>query len=536
MRGGFVDIVRVMKFLHRWFAPLIVFSVLLVPLVVYGQVSIPGACTTPGDCSELTPAFKTLAVKQAITDSGSMTINGTATLNKVATNGWSVNLSGQVFYFEGSSITRGYTLSGPELPGGGITGNYGNLLATSAWGSGNGTYYNDGVNGQTTGGELAEYSTGNSYYGVTVPSAHSLSPTVTGSTARHFYFLDLTEEYVDAIDGISSATSIANLSSLTTLAQSEGWFVVILTCPVITSTSAPFTASATYNAQIYAVNQAARNGTIPSNMVADMANWMPNQGDSNYYTDGLHPNANGHRIIAANLLAGMISGGFPVNYSGGFYTVPYTLAGGLTVPNGSLVVNSGLDTSTAPVVVNSTASGGIEIDSGARGTIGEVVKGYSGQTADLQDWDSSDGSVLTRIDNLGNVVGPSVRGTNGVTTKVITGACSDSNAQATDGTMCIDSTDGRVYFRYSSAWHYVAQTAGFQIPKIVRNGKDETEGLHVGDPVIGRIDEVMPDGSLHGVWEKFDLKAEIVKTLRDNPDLLREALAGTDSQTLTEAK
>jgi hypothetical protein len=156
------------------------------------------------------------------------------------------------------------------------------------------------------------------------------------------------------------------------------------------------------------------------------------------------------------------------------------------------------------------AAGLMEIDNGTAGTYRDLrVRALSGST---------------------------VLGANGVTTKVVAGTCSDSNAQATDGTMCIDSSDGRVYFRYSGTWHYAAQTAGFQIPKIVRNEKDETEGLHVGDPVIGRIDEVMADGSLHGVWEKFDLKAEVLKTIRDNPDILKEALAGVESQPLTEAK
>ncbi len=336
----------------------------------------------------------------------SVTFPGTSIFGKVTTNPWGINLSGQIFYFEGSSITRGFTLSGAQLPGGGITGNYGNLLSTSAWGSGNGTYYNDGVDGQTTGGDLAQYNTGNSNYGVTVPSAHSLSPAVTGSTTRHFYFLDLTEEYVDAINGISSATSIAHLASLTSLAQSEGWFVVVLTCPVITSISTPFTASTAYTAQILAVNQAVRNGTIPSNMVADMANWIPNQGDSSYFVDGLHPTANGHRVIAANLLAGMISGGFPINYSGGYFTVPYTLASGLTLPNGSLVVNAGLNTTTAPIIVNSNANAGIEIDSGAVGTIGQLIKGFSGQTADLQQWQNSSAVPLAKIDSNGNISAP----------------------------------------------------------------------------------------------------------------------------------
>lgn len=39
---------------------------LAVPLVVYAAVTIPAACSTPGDCDEITPRFKTLTVKQSM--------------------------------------------------------------------------------------------------------------------------------------------------------------------------------------------------------------------------------------------------------------------------------------------------------------------------------------------------------------------------------------------------------------------------------------------------------------------------------------
>ena len=88
-------------------------------------------------------------------------------------------------------------------------------------------------------------------------------------------------------------------------------------------------------------------------------------------------------------------------------------------------------------------------------------------------------AAKAQLDVIGTISGSTIVGSNGVTTKVIAGACSDSNAQATDGTVCIDSTDGRVYFRYGGAWHYAAQTAGFQIPNIVneQSGQNETAGF-----------------------------------------------------------
>jgi hypothetical protein len=84
------------------------------------------------------------------------------------------------------------------------------------------------------------------------------------------------------------------------------------------------------------------------------------------------------------------------------------------------------------------------------------------------------------------------------------------------------------------------QTAGFQIPNIERNGVLETAGLDVGDPVIGRIDERMEDGALHGVWEKFDFATEIRGAFASNPDLLsdigvvtRESITATELQHMT---
>ncbi len=48
----------------------------------------------------------------------------------------------------------------------------------------------------------------------------------------------------------------------------------------------------------------------------------------------------------------------------------------------------------------------------------------------------------------------------GVATKVVAGAITDANFTIDEnGTLGIDSTNGRLYFRYGGAWHYVTQTA-----------------------------------------------------------------------------
>jgi hypothetical protein len=92
----------------------------------------------------------------------------------------------------------------------------------------------------------------------------------------------------------------------------------------------------------------------------------------------------------------------------------------------------------------------------------------------------------------------------GLVTKVNAGACADTTFNLdTNGTLCVDSTNGRFYFRYGGAWHYAAQTAGFQIPA------HETSGLAVGDIVVGKLDQNLEDGALHGKWIKLDLASRL---------------------------
>lgn len=308
---------------------------------------ISGVSTINGTVTLLNGA--TFTNSGTITGAGNITTTGTGNITtlvvgsgNITAQGWATNLANQFFYFEGSSITRGYGLGTAQLPGGGLTGNFGDLLTKSIWGAGkNNTQYNDGVDGTTSTQVLARFTTGNAVYGVTVPSAHSLSPTVTGSTTRHIYFIDLTEVYNDANNGISTATSISNLTTLTTTARSEGWFVVLLTCPIINTTTASKTA------QIAAVNKAARDGTIPSDLVAPMDTWIPNQFNTVFYQDAIHPTAQGHILMAADLTAGMISGGFPVNYSGNYFSNPVFFGSNIT---GNVLIDAQTSTLTSSPV------------------------------------------------------------------------------------------------------------------------------------------------------------------------------------------
>lgn len=271
---------------------------------VPGQATETARFTTGGNLG-----INSMAPGQALDVQGS--IRSTA----VYSNGWSVNYQGEIFYTEGTSADRGYMTSGTQEPGGGLSTCYPYLLSQSVWGKNSAIYYNDAVDGTTTTQMLARYTTGNSTYGVTVPSAHSVSPAVTGSNVRALYFLSASGVRNDVENSVNTATSISNLQSLVADAQADGYFVIVLTNFIVVAN--PISATAT--AQIEAVNQAIRNGTIPSNMIVDTTNWMPNQFDFTYWnTDWTHPTNQGHIVLASNLIQAMIAGGNQVNYAGNY--------------------------------------------------------------------------------------------------------------------------------------------------------------------------------------------------------------------------
>jgi excisionase family DNA binding protein len=173
-------------------------------------------------------------------------------------------------------------------------------------------------------------------------------------------------------------------------------------------------------------------------------------------------------------------------------------------------------TSTTPgaITLNATGGSGTDIAGGALQLAGGKGTG-SGAGGDIVFLTAAPGvsgsslnSLATRLtidDATGNAtftqqVNAGTSG-DGLVTKVVAGACDDSAFTTdTDGLICLDSSNGRIYFRYGGAWHYSAQTAGFQIPNLVWKGVNETEGLKVGDYVVGKLDQKLSDGALHGIY------------------------------------
>jgi hypothetical protein len=146
-----------------------------------------------------------------------------------------------------------------------------------------------------------------------------------------------------------------------------------------------------------------------------------------------------------------------------------------------------------------------------------------------------------------------VNGGDGVVTKVNAGACSDATFTLdTNGNLCVDSTNGRLYFRYSGAWHYAAQTAGFQIPDYESFSYDFSTGsfdssrpLEAGDFLMPFVEKGLSDGAVHGLYAKFsDVKGTLLKDEHDqissltlktdqNVSTLTDLQASVDQQLLT---
>lgn len=95
----------------------------------------------------------------------------------------------------------------------------------------------------------------------------------------------------------------------------------------------------------------------------------------------------------------------------------------------------------------------------------------------------------------GLTLGQNTPGT--IMTRIKNGAPTENDA---NGAMVIDATNGRLYIRYNDSWHYIAQTAGFQIPNYETRDPISGNQMKEGDLVIGKIDSKTSDGGLHGVW------------------------------------
>lgn len=143
-----------------------------------------------------------------------------------------------------------------------------------------------------------------------------------------------------------------------------------------------------------------------------------------------------------------------------------------------------------------------DISAGGGGFDGFEVLDGSGFVTGF--WNSGDmGTVTIFAAEDGLYSNGVISSTNvGVVTRVVAGAFSNVPPNS-DGQLGIDSSNFRFYFHYGGAWHYVAQTAGFEIPEYERLCPACGLELAVDDPVVGRITDTRQDGARHGLYVHF---------------------------------
>jgi hypothetical protein len=248
-----------------------------------------------------------------------------------------------VVYGDGASVTRGYEDGGSTLPNGGLSGNYIDLVAKAL----HATQFNDGYDGATSQQMLGRYTTGNSNFGVTVPSPHAVA--TSGSFSRRIAIIESCA-FNDSLNSITTGSSIAYLAAETGSLHADKYFVVMLTSPNIPAsfTNSP-TGTPSEVAAVLAVNQAIMSGSTGADLPLDSHNWLPNQLDTSQYnaSDHIHFNATGHQTFARSLIPAIVAGGaVRMNNSYGYTSEPEVLLDGLTVDgyNGaSLNVNTSIN-------------------------------------------------------------------------------------------------------------------------------------------------------------------------------------------------
>lgn len=90
----------------------------------------------------------------------------------------------------------------------------------------------------------------------------------------------------------------------------------------------------------------------------------------------------------------------------------------------------------------------------------------------------------------------------GLITAVFAGAIGNNTyglGNPPDGILAISSL-GRLYMKYGGAHHYIAQTAGFEIPEWERDCPACDAPIEIDDEVIGRVNAIQEDGARHGLW------------------------------------
>ncbi len=444
-------------------------------------------------------------ISGTVSGSGSPTITGFGTINGASLSGGTLSggsLSASAV--NGLSVASG-TISVGTWNGTAIGAQYGGTGLNTSASTGvatvsSGTWSIASSLGATTGGTgQTSVTTGDLLYGSATNTWGKLAGVATGSI--------LISGGVGTAPSWSSAPTLTTSLTVPTIATASG----ALTLQSANGTTKLLTSATNATLEIYGsggTNKLSLTNDNTNSVITSSSGELQLQGaGTNQFILGDVGTAINLVFEESSTISGQGSNTVTIGQSGDTFNLGVT---GVTYNVGALTATSGLtlqgQTSTSATVL--TANGPTSL---------------SGNLLDLQ----VNGSSKLSVSASGGVSATSVTATgqvlattDGLATKVVAGVISDGSftTSPSNGMVGIDSSNGRIYFRYGGAWHYVAQTAGFQIPNY------ETAGINVGDSVVGMIDGSTTDGGLHGVFRPLT-ESQPYKDLSSAISTLQNSLA-----------
>lgn len=213
--------------------------------------------------------------------------------------------------------------------------------------------------------------------------------------------------------------------------------------------------------------------------------------------------------LAAFTLGGTVTGGAQgITFTSGYtaYGTSPAASRGVRAPNNTPVYAgrnfaNGADIDGWKVNAEDDYEAAADVNLG-----GNKLYGGTAANADLDLNATTSATVTTSYILTRQMVDATV---NSIAVRVKAGAIGDGETAQTDlnGELGIDSTNGRLYYRYGAAWHYSAITAGFVIPEDERTCAQCGAEIQIGERVVGRINELQSDGARHGLWEHMTCPA-----------------------------
>ncbi len=328
---------------------------------------------------------------------------------------------------------------------------------------------------------------------------------------------------VGSLNGLNISAITAGAGTETALKIGSGWDTLLDSATLDISGAGAITGATGITSSGSITFSAFTSGSVPFFGTGGLLS----QDNANYFWDDTNNRLGiGTATPAAMLSLYGTTNAMRLSYDGSNYnTLSTTSAGDFSLVSSNtsesqVVIGNGgsVDTSVAFDGASTDFFSGIDTTTGSY----MIGSGFTVQSANAFLTVTSAGNVTVNTGQLD-------ASADGVVTKVTAGACNDTTFAAdTNGNICVDSTNGRMYFRYGGAWHYVNQTAGFQIPNYETAPQAKLDGealadqenalpfdatshpeyltkaMQSGEFLIPYVDEYLSDGAVHGLYARFD--------------------------------